>query len=153
MRYLTVLLALLFSQTVFANKCVDLMQKEEFYEASDICTSMANKGDRNAQFSLGVLYYQGNGVMSDLAQAQKWIRKAAEQNHSQAQYNLGIMLANGHGSSADLIEAYAWLKISSNNGYSAAEDSVKQLGDELSSGEKKKADEKIISIKKEFKLK
>ena len=153
MRYLTILLALIISPTVLANKCVDLMQKEEFYEASDVCAVMADKGDSNAQFSLGVLYYQGNGVMSDLTQAQKWIRKAAEQNHNQAQYNLGIMLANGQGSSANLVEAYAWLKISSENGYSAAGDSVKQLGDELSSGEKKKADEKISSIKKEFKLK
>lgn len=153
MRYLTLLLLLSFSQTVLANKCIDLMQKEEYYEASEVCRAMAEKGDMNAQFSLGVLYYQGNGVMSDLSQSQKWIRKAAQKNHNQAQYNLGIMLANGHGSSANLVEAYAWLKISSDNGYSAATDSMKQLGEELSSDEKNKADEKISSIKNEFKLK
>lgn len=152
MRYITIILFLMLSQTVLANKCVDLMQKEEFYEASDVCSSMAKKGDKNAQFSLGVMYYQGSGMMSDFAQAQKWIRKAAEQNHKQGQYNLGIMLANGQGSSADLIEAYAWLKISAENGYSAAADSVKQLSEELSSSEKKAAEKKINSLKKEFKL-
>lgn len=152
MRYLTILLLLMLSQTVFANKCVDLMQKEDFYEASDVCSAMAKKGDRNAQFALGVMYYQGNGMMSDLAKAQKWIRKAAQQNHNQAQYNLGIMLASGHGSSANLVEAYAWLKIASDNGYPAAADSVKQLGGELSSSEKKEANEQLKSIKKEFKL-
>lgn len=153
MRFLTIILFLMLSQTVFANKCIDLVQKEEFYEASDVCSAMAKKGDSNAQFALGVMYYQGNGIMADMGQAQKWIRKSAEKNHRQGQYNLGIMLANGQGSSADLVEAYAWLKISADNGYSAASDSVKQLGDELSSGEKKQAAEKIKSIKEEFKLK
>jgi len=153
MRFLTIILFLMLSQTVFANKCIDLVQKEEFYEASDVCSAMAKKGDSNAQFALGVMYYQGNGTMVDMGQAQKWIRKSAEKNHRQGQYNLGIMLANGQGSSADLVEAYAWLKISADNGYSAASDSVKQLSDELSSSEKKQAAEKIKSIKEEFKLK
>ncbi|MCP3849301.1 MAG: sel1 repeat family protein [Gammaproteobacteria bacterium] len=153
MKFLAILLILVTTQTVYANKCVDLMQKQEYYEAFDICSSMARKGNTLAQFSVGVMYYQGNGVMSDLAKAQDWIRKAAQNNHSQAQYNLGIMLANGQGSSANLVEAFAWLKISSNNGYSAAEDSVKQLGAELSSSEKEQANERISSIKKEFKLK
>jgi TPR repeat protein len=141
------------SQAALANKCVDLMTKEEFYEASEVCASMAKKGDSNAQFALGVMYYQGSGMMSDLSKAQKWMRKAAQQNNKQGQYNLGIMLANGHGSSANLVEAYAWLKISSENGYSAAADSVKQLGDELSSSEKKEANEQIESLRKEFNLK
>lgn len=141
-----------FSQTLLANQCKKLMDSQDYYEAANVCAAMAKKGDRNAQFSLGVLYYQGNGVMSDLVQAQKWTRKSAEQNFNQAQYNLGIMLANGHGSDADLIEAYAWLKISADNGYSAAVDSLKQLGAEMSSNEKKKAAEKISRLKKEFKL-
>ncbi len=153
MRYPAILLFLMLSQTVFANKCIDLVQKEEFYEASDVCTAMAKKGDSNAQFALGIMYYQGNGVMADIGQAQKWIRKSAEKNHKQGQYNLGIMLANGQGSSADLVEAYAWLKISADNGFSDASGSVTQLGEELSSTEKKQAAEKIKSIKAEFKLK
>lgn len=153
MKYLSLLLLLIFSQTVLANKCIDLMQKEDFYEASEVCRSMANKGDKNAQFSLAVMYYQGSGMMSDLGQAQKWMRKAALKNHSQAQYNLGIMIANGQGSDADLVEAYAWLQISADNGFSAAADSVKQLGEELSSSEKKQASEKISSIKKSLKTK
>lgn len=155
MKFLTLLflLLLMFSQSIFANKCVDLMQKEDFYEASEVCRTMADKGDKNAQFSLAVMYYQGSGMMSDMGQAQKWMRKAALQNHNQAQYNLGIMIANGQGGSVDLVEAYAWLKISADNGYSAASDSVKQLGEELSSGEKKQAAEKINDIKGSIKTK
>ncbi len=152
MKYLSLLCLIFFSQSAFANKCIDLMQKEDFYEAADVCTSMARKGDSMAQFAIGVLYYQGNGVMADPAKSQKWMRKAAEQNHRQAQYNLGIMLANGQGSPADLISAYAWLKISADNGYAPAADSVKQLGAELSSSEKKAAEKKITELKKQYKL-
>ena len=153
MKYLTLLLLLLSSQTLLANQCVDLMEKEDFYKASEVCQTMANKGEKNAQFSLAVLYYEGSGMMSDMGQAHKWMRKAALQNHNQAQYNLGIMIANGQGSNVDLVEAYAWLKISADNGYSPAKDSVRQLGEELSSGEKKQADEMIKSLKKKLKIK
>ena len=153
MRYLILLSGLLLSQLALANQCIDLVQKEDYYEATDVCKAMAKKGDRNAQFALGVMYYQGNGMMSDLGKAQKWIRKAAQQNHRQGQYNLGIMLANGQGSSADLVEAYSWLKISAENGYSAAADSVSQIAAELSSSEKKQAAETIEKLKKEFKFK
>lgn len=151
MKYLT-LLIVFFSQSIMANQCIELVQKEDFYEAADVCKKMADKGDRNAQFALAVMNYQGSGMMSDLAKSQKLMRMAAEQNHSQAQFNLGIMLANGHGSNVNLVEAFAWLKISADNGYSAATDSVKQLGEELSSKEKKKADEKINELKTKFKL-
>ena len=151
MKYLQFFLLIAFAQMTWANQCTDLMQKKDFYEASDVCQSMAQKGDKNAQFSLALMYYEGNGLMVDLAQAQKWMRKAALQNYNQAQYNLGIMIANGQGSSADLVEAFAWLNIAAENGYSAAADSVKQLGDELSSAEKDKAVKQIVIIKKSFK--
>jgi TPR repeat protein len=99
-----------------------------------------------------VLNYEGNGIIIDMIKSQKWMRKAAQQNHHQAQYNLGIMLANGQGSDANLVEAYAWLKIAATNGYNAAVDVIKQLGVELSSTEKKQAIEKISVFKKEYKL-
>ncbi len=153
MKYLTMLLLLSISQSVWANKCIDLVKSEDFYDAADVCTAMAEKGESNAQFALAVMYYEGNGVISDMGKAQKWMREAAQKNHNQAQYNLGIMLANGQGGSSDLVEAYAWLKISMDNGYSAAADSVSQLGGELSSSEKKSAKEIIKKIKDEYKIK
>ena len=39
----------------------------------------ANKGDRNAQYNLGVMYRDGQGVAKDYEQAVLWYRKAAEQ--------------------------------------------------------------------------
>ena len=49
--------------------------------------------DAETQFLLGVAYANGVGVAKDEAEAVKWYRKAAEQNHAQAQYNLGVCYA------------------------------------------------------------
>ena len=151
MKILIPLLFVFLSQSVLANKCIDLMKKEDFYAAVDVCKSMANKGDKDAQFSLGILYYGGQGMMSDQGEAHKWWRKAARQNLPEAQYNLGIMIANGQGGEADLVEAYAWLKIAAENGYKPAIESVDQLGAELSSKEKKQSVERIVELKKQVK--
>jgi len=84
MKYFTLLFLcsylLLSGQTASANQCLDLVQKEDFYEATDVCGSMAKKGDKDAQFALGVMYYQGSGMISDMGMAQKWMRKSAEKN-------------------------------------------------------------------------
>lgn len=140
------------TQAVMANKCVELVKENDFYGAANVCENLAKKNDRNAQFALAMLYYDGKGLMEDNAQALKWFRKAAENNHSQAQYNLAIMLASMLGTEADLVSAYAWLNISQKRGYAPATEAIKQIGVELSSNEKKQADEKIIELKKQFKL-
>ena len=44
----------------------------------------ADQGYHAAQFNLGVLYANGDGVPQDLAQAAEWYRKAAEQGYSRA---------------------------------------------------------------------
>lgn len=49
---------------------------------------VAEKGNAEAQYNLGLCYARGDGVPRDFAEAVKWYRKAAEQNHTGAQYNL-----------------------------------------------------------------
>ena len=48
-----------------------------------------------AQYFLGLMYGEGQGVPQDYAEAVKWHRKAAEQGVAEAQYNLGITYGNG----------------------------------------------------------
>ena len=51
----------------------------------------AEKGNRIAQYNLGLMHDEGNGVLEDDKEAVKWYRKAAEQGDAQAQYKLGLM--------------------------------------------------------------
>ena len=57
----------------------------------------AEAGDAKAQNELGFIYFQGNGVPQDYAQALIWYRKAADQGNARAQSRLGNMYANGYG--------------------------------------------------------
>ena len=52
----------------------------------------AEKGDIDAQFTLGNSYLKGeNGLKKDSHEAVKWFKKAAEQSHANAQYTLGYL--------------------------------------------------------------
>ena len=51
--------------------------------------SLRIRVDAGAQFNLGVMYANGEGVLKDEAEAVRWYRLAAEQGHAAAQFNLG----------------------------------------------------------------
>ena len=67
------------------------------YDRGDYATALkewrplAERGVSTAQFNLGVIYDNGEGVPQDYAEAVKWYRKAAEQGDAAAQSNLGFM--------------------------------------------------------------
>ncbi len=52
---------------------------------------LAAQGYAYAQYNLGGMFHEGQGVPRDYAEAVKWYRKAAKQGYSQAQYNVGVM--------------------------------------------------------------
>ena len=58
---------------------------------------VADEGDADAQYNLGVCYKYGKGVEKDETEAIKWIRKAAEQGYAMAQCNLGVCYKDGTG--------------------------------------------------------
>jgi TPR repeat protein len=55
----------------------------------------ANKGDKAAQYNLGLMYQLGQEVTKDEAKAVKWYIKSAEQGVAEAQYNLGVIYSRG----------------------------------------------------------
>jgi uncharacterized protein len=54
------------------------------------------------------MYFHGQGVSEDFAEALKWFRLAAAQGYANAQYSLGIMYQNGEGIPRDYVQAYRW---------------------------------------------
>ena len=69
---------------------------------------LANNGSANAQFNLGAMYDNGDGVEEDDSEAANWYRLAANQGHVNAQFNLGVMYANGEGVEKNVAEAASW---------------------------------------------
>ena len=67
----------------------------------------AEGGDAIAQFNLGLMYDNGEGVPEDDTQAVKWYRLAADQGNAFAQFFLGLMYTKGEGVPEDDVESYA----------------------------------------------
>uniref|UniRef100_A0A914WL02 Sel1 repeat family protein n=1 Tax=Plectus sambesii TaxID=2011161 RepID=A0A914WL02_9BILA len=60
-------------------------------------TRVAEQGDARAQFILGLLYLNGQGVPQSDEEAVTWFTKSAEQEYADAQFLMGIMYMMGQG--------------------------------------------------------
>ena len=72
----------------------------------------AEKGDMKAQFFLGCLYENGEGVDENFDEAVKWYSLAAEQGDNMAQSNLGHLYADEKTGKQNYIKAHQWFNIS-----------------------------------------
>ncbi len=70
----------------------------------------AEQGYADAQFNLGLMYANGEGIPQDMAQAAELFKKAAEQGHVDAQNNLGAMYFTGEGVARDEKKAVEWFE-------------------------------------------
>ncbi len=78
--------------------------------------ALAEKGNMEAQYNLGVAYFNGIGVEQNEAHAVLLWRKVARQGHVEAQYNLGFAYATGNGVPRDLFEAVYWWREAARQG-------------------------------------
>ena len=105
----------------------DFKEGVKAYDSGDFDLAMrkwkplAEQGDREAQFNIGLMYKMGNGVTQDYAEAVKWHRKAAEQGEAAAQYNLGGMYKRGDGVTQDDAEALKWYRKAAEQGDAVAQ--------------------------------
>ena len=65
-------------------------EQSNYQTAFKLWLPLAEQGDANVQFNLGVMYAEGQGVKQDDFEAVKWYRKAAEQGDADAQAILGF---------------------------------------------------------------
>lgn len=72
---------------------------------------LADQGDADAQWQMGVRYHNGDDVPHDDAQAMQWFQRAAEQGSVAAQSALGSYYWAGRGVPEDLSKAYFWSEI------------------------------------------
>jgi len=78
---------------------------------------LAQQGNAEAQFKLGRLYQEGEGVPQAGAEAARWYRLAVAQGYAKAQYNLGVMYAYGQGVPTDYEEAIRWFRLAAKQGF------------------------------------
>lgn len=90
----------------------------------EITRKAAEQGDAVAQFNLGVMYDNGEGVPEDDAEAARWFRVVAEQGYAAAQYNLGMMYRKGEGVPEDDTEAVRWYRLAAEQGHAGAQNNL-----------------------------
>ena len=74
-----------------------------------------------AQYNLGALYYNGDGVPRDIIDAATWFKKSAAFGNSDAQNALGLMYQKGEGVSKDLTQAAEWFKKAAEQNHAEAQ--------------------------------
>jgi hypothetical protein len=84
----------------------------DYDEAVRLWRPLAERGDPDAQYNLGVMYHLGHGVPVDTRVAFSWYRKAADKGVGVAMGNLAILLVNNAKSPTDFVQAYKWLTLS-----------------------------------------
>ncbi len=70
---------------------------------------LADQGHAAAQYYLGLMYEQGDGVEQDHVESARWYTRAAEQGDGLSQMSLSFLYLEGEGVALDLVEALKWL--------------------------------------------
>ena len=104
---------------------LDEMQIEEgrtAFNRGDYATALAlfrplaEQGNAFAQYNLGLMYNNGEGVPQDYAEAVRWYLLSTEQGNSGAQNNIGGMYYRGEGLPQNNAEALRWFRQSAEKG-------------------------------------
>jgi TPR repeat protein len=121
---------LLFAQAAHAadiQKGIAAYKDHDYAAALEEFQPLAQQGDVQGEFYLGLMYDRGYGVTRDDDQAIFWYRRASEQGSLIAQYNLGTKYASGNGVSQDYAEAAKWFGMCAERGLAYGQFSLGEL--------------------------
>ena len=74
-------------ELILQRKAIDAEIEAEYKKEHEA----AARGEAQAQFNLGIIYYKGQGVPQNFAEAFSAFKLSAEQGKTQAQFYLGVM--------------------------------------------------------------
>jgi TPR repeat protein len=99
-------------------------EKEDYATALSEWQPLAKQGNAKAQYNLGLMYANGDGVPKNAVQAVRWFRLAADQGDASAQYNLGLMYANGDDVPKNAVQAVRWYRLAADQGNAVAQNNL-----------------------------
>ena len=91
----------------------------------------AEQGDASAQFNLGNMHANDEGVPQDYSEAMRWYRLAAEQGDAGAQFILGVMYADGEGVPQDYVQAHKWFNLAAASAEVASREAYVEARDDV----------------------
>ena len=100
---------------------MEAYQEKDYLKAIQVWRPLAQAGDREAQYRLGVMYAEGRGIPPNDAEAALWFERAAEQGEPMAQYNLAASYVEGTGVRKDMAAAAKWFRRAADQGVPLAQ--------------------------------
>jgi uncharacterized protein len=114
----------LLSTSVQADELADARsayEHGEFASAQNRFLPLAKKGDALAEFYLGLIHENGQGVAQNYKKAGEWYQKAANHGIAVAQNNLAMMYSQGKGLPQDHKQALKWFSKAAAQGSASAQ--------------------------------
>jgi TPR repeat protein len=100
---------------------LDALRKGDYAAAAKELRPLAERGDTEAQYRLGLMYEFGKGFPLDKAQAMVWLGKAATHGSASAQTELGVIYATGDGVPQDNVKSVEWFRKAATQGNPTAQ--------------------------------
>ncbi len=96
---------------------------------------LAEQGDADAQWNMGVRYHHGDGVPQNDAVAVQWFQRAAEQGYVLAQGALGADYWAGRGVPRNLSKSYFWSTLAMVQGDETSKSRLEGLASQMTRAE------------------
>lgn len=97
-------------------KGIQARKDGDYQAALALLQPLANKGYPEAQYNLGIMYEQGEGVPKDYHAALHWYHQASSRGYGDASFQIGRMYVWGRGVSRDAVKADKWYMKAANQG-------------------------------------
>ncbi|MCB1724081.1 MAG: SEL1-like repeat protein [Gammaproteobacteria bacterium] len=103
-----------------------------YAEAYCLWKPLADRGYAEAQYHLGWLYANGNGLAVDIERAVAYWKAAAQQGHADAQFAIALAYTTGEGMKKDLDVAVSWYLKAARTGHQDAREILLRLNGDRS---------------------
>ena len=118
LRFFIALITLGFSSCIFAqqnsteyNQAASAYQNGNFAEAEKLWIDLADEGDANAQYALGIMHLKKEAQQPEDAIAFRYLVEAAKKQHVASMFNLGVAYWEGRGVSRQTEKALNWWEV------------------------------------------
>lgn len=109
------------------NKGLEHMESGDYAMAYCLWEPLARVGHPDAQYHLGWLFANGNGMNVNVETAVYWWQQAANNGYLDAQFAIGLAYITGEGIKSDTDMAFRWFFKAATGGHQDAKDIVKRL--------------------------
>ena len=102
----------------------DAYDAKHYQQAYALWKPLAEAGNADAQYNLGLLYMNGLGVEKNERLALMWFTRAGQQGLADAQYNAGVMFYLGKGVYPSYKTAVEWWQLAADKDHANAENNL-----------------------------